>query len=78
MGKTNLDVLEAEAKEVLLSLPERFTPSHVRQAMVEKFGQYDLKFDISAVISRLLKSGEILLDKEDLPESLYRRATRAD
>ncbi len=72
MRKENLDVLEEQAIVVLNKHQEEFTPPMLREWMVEEFHQHDLKFDISALIERLVKNKKIVLFKTDFPDSTYR------
>ncbi len=71
MGRENLDVLEEQAIEVLKKHPEEFTPPMLRNWMVEEFQQHDLKYDISALVTRLVNNGKIVLIKESFPDSTY-------
>jgi hypothetical protein len=72
MSKSNLDVLEEEAIEVLKQHAEEFAPSELREWMIKQF-KHDYKPENSALIDRLLIHNIIVLVHQGFPDNIYRR-----
>ncbi len=77
MSKSNLDVLEEEAIEVLRQHAEEFAPSELREWMIKQF-KHEYKPEISALIDRLLVHKVIVLVHQGFPDNKYRRTSKND